>query len=393
MPINRIHTLADGRRSYKITDASGKRHTLRSRKDESLKQFRARCDKLDRMIASPDLSVTMTLDELWDSYETQHQQVYNGPADNRTMRPIYAKHVQPQFGNRRITEITRGQISKHLTAMVEAGYSRSMVGKVRQCFSRPYAFAIDVYGLLITNPTQGLRVSYKRATDDPGGSRVISDSDLDRFLQLASGTKYYNYYRLLSLTGLRPSECLGLQRQDITLKHIEIRRKVSRDGIGDLKTQSARRQIPITPEIRSVLDDQLRRISGHSDWLFATRSGQPSMWGLKSAFDYQIRRSAVWQGQVMIEPALKISLYDFRHTFATKAADSGMPMHLLQRLLGHSDIQTTMRYYVHLTDTSMEQMADHMADIQDAPDDFGPNLSPIGRQTPALDANSERSHA
>lgn len=391
MPINRIHTLADGRRSYKITDSAGKRHTLRSRKGETLAQFRARCDVLDRMTTTGSVDVSITLDELWDQYETQYQQVYTGKADNRVMRPIYSKHVQPVFGHRRVTDITRGQIHQHLTALVAQGYSPSMVSKVRLCFSRPYTWAIDAHGLQIANPTQGLRVKHKRAVGDPDALRVISDEDLIRFHALASTTKYANYYRLLELTGLRPSEGLGLQWQDITLKDINVQRRVSSDGLGELKTASSHRQIPITSELRQVLSDQRRQAHDHTGWLFAAQAGMPSMSAVKNSLRKILAKSAVWEErsgkQVMVMSALQLSLYDFRHTFATRAADSGMPMHLLQRLLGHSDVQTTMRYYVHLTAEGKDQIAEHMERMSSDPvKDASPNvpdLSPIDRQADA----------
>lgn len=386
MPINRIHTLADGRRQYQVTDSAGKRHTIKSRKAENLKQFRSRCDKLDAMIAGREIDVSMTMDQLWDMYAEDYLATHTSAADNRVMRPTYTKHVQPMFGRRKITEIQRGMIHQHLTKLVSDGYSRSLVSKVRQCFSRPYAWLIDVHGLQINNPTQGLRVKHKRAVSDPEGSRVIPADDMQRFLRLASTTKYYNYYRLLSLTGLRPSEALGLQRQDVTLKHIEIRRGVTIDGVSDLKTSAAHRDIPITPEMRQVLADQLRQTPEQTDWLFPARTGTPSMSAVKSAHKRILSQSAVWQGKVMITPALSLSLYDFRHTFATRAADSGMPMHLLQRLLGHADAQTTMRYYVHTTLSAMDQMADHMSGL-------GSNLVAIDPQTPASDKNARQGDA
>ena len=48
MPKNRIHTISDGRYAYKVADATGKEHALRSRKGETLRDFRRRCDALDK---------------------------------------------------------------------------------------------------------------------------------------------------------------------------------------------------------------------------------------------------------------------------------------------------------------------------------------------------------
>ena len=47
------------------------------------------------------------------------------------------------------------------------------------------------------------------------------------------------------------------------------------------------------------------------------------------------------------------NFHALRHTFATRAIESGMQPKVLQKLLGHASIKTTMDRYVHVTDDSM----------------------------------------
>ncbi len=50
----------------------------------------------------------------------------------------------------------------------------------------------------------------------------------------------------------------------------------------------------------------------------------------------------------------RFCMHVLRHTFATRAIESGMQPKVLQKLLGHASIKTTMDRYVHVTDDSME---------------------------------------
>ncbi|MDY6085390.1 MAG: tyrosine-type recombinase/integrase [Peptoniphilaceae bacterium] len=62
----------------------------------------------------------------------------------------------------------------------------------------------------------------------------------------------------------------------------------------------------------------------------------------------------------LLTPPLHCPLYDFRHTFATRSAESGMNPTVLKNILGHADISTTLRYYVDITDKMMEQAVELM---------------------------------
>ena len=48
-------------------------------------------------------------------------------------------------------------------------------------------------------------------------------------------------------------------------------------------------------------------------------------------------------------------MHALRHTYATSAIESGMQPKVLQKLLGHASIKTTMDRYVHVTDDSMSK--------------------------------------
>jgi integrase len=368
MPKNRIHTLKDGRYSYSVTDATGIRHRIRSTQGETLRDFRARCDELDKQALG---TVTaLTFDDLFRRWEEGYLRVYNSQGDIRTTVPAYERHVKPHIGHRMASDLRRADVYSVMARMQKAGYSASMIRRARGCISRPYNWAIDTLGLGLSNPTQGLRFKYQDPAEERQ-PRVIPMEALERFEEAAQGTRYYRYYQVLAMTGLRPSEALGLQAKDIKRDYLEIRRGVTNDGLSHLKTKAARREIPLTDDLRQVLTDQRSQMAfvTTEGWLFPTECGQPNLRAVQMSFKRVLDKTAVWERGGsnnrkkirIIKKPVQFTLYDFRHTFASKMAALGMSHVALRSIMGHTDISTTMKYYIDVTDQVIEEARALMA--------------------------------
>lgn len=152
-------------------------------------------------------------------------------------------------------------------------------------------------------------------------------------------------------TGLRAGEVIGLTWSNVDFVHrlLTVRSQFVRDGRdyikSDLKTDGSVRVIPLTNEAIRILNEQksIQRPfvdMQYSDVIFLSIHGKPFD---KSYLDRELANYAKKAG------VPRISLHSLRHTFATRCAEANVPLKVLQVILGHANIQTTMNIYVHVT--------------------------------------------
>lgn len=186
---------------------------------------------------------------------------------------------------------------------------------------------------------------------------ALTVDEQKNFLLGAEKSVYYNEYAFVLQTGIRVGELTALKWSDVDFKNrkLQIRRSASeipKQGfvIGEPKTESGYRDIPLTEEAISILYRQREKNSKnkiipiqYADYIFLNRNGS------------LIQRSAYNQGINTICSRLgmrKFSIHILRHTFATRCIENGMRPKTLQTILGHSKIEVTMNLYVHVTEDS-----------------------------------------
>lgn len=153
--------------------------------------------------------------------------------------------------------------------------------------------------------------------------------------------------RLMLLQGCRPVELLNLRKADVNLMtgHITIRRS---------KTAAGQRVLRLTEESALIL---AHRLTGDSEWVFAGRDPKEHL-SYFSLHERHERALALCGGAFV--------LYDLRHTFASRAIQSGMNIMELARIMGHTSIQITQRY-VHLSQSDMDRAMDRMDQANNGP--------------------------
>ena len=266
-----------------------------------------------------------TMAELAERYQREHVAMRCRPATVAHYRIMLAKHIVPALGELKVAEVER----KHILAFQYKLREKPTVADraldmLIKMFNLAEAWELRPPG---KNPCRFVRRYKVQAQHE----RFLTPEELHRLgraLGAAPAERLASRHgaaaiRLLVLTGCRRNEVLGLRWEDVDFEAGELR-------LRDTKTGA--RLVPLTPPAAEVLVD-LPRVSGNP-WVFPGKKRGTHQRNINDSWD-RIRRHAGLHG---------VRLHDLRHSFASRALAMGESLSMIGKLLGHTQVQTTMRY-------------------------------------------------
>jgi integrase len=186
---------------------------------------------------------------------------------------------------------------------------------------------------------------------------VLGRDEISRLLT-ASAPRYRPLIATALYTGLRISELLGLIWDDIDLAagELHLRAQLSRAHRGaparrvPPKTPAAIRDVPLAPQLISVLNEYRSWASGTTpqSWVFAT--GKETPLGHRNA-ERRALNSAADKAGLNDDGWPRLRFHDLRHTFASHLIiDLRLDVAQVSRILGHTRVTTTLGVYTHMFD-------------------------------------------
>ena len=150
---------------------------------------------------------------------------------------------------------------------------------------------------------------------------------------------------LAASTGLRQSELFGLKWGDINFAHatINVTRSIVYGVVDPCKTESSQKPVPVHPTVLEVLTTwrESARFTKCDDWVFASRRhrGRKPIWG-QGVFRKYFRPVAL---RVGIQK--RFGWHTFRHTYSTLLRSVRTEFKVMQELLRHSSLRSTLDVY------------------------------------------------
>jgi integrase len=339
-------------------DGGGKRRheTFARRKDAEQRQAQVRLD-ITRGATIPvrDKTIGQIADDWLDHLreDRREQSTINNYEQHLRL------HILPAMGRQKIGKFGEEVIAafrKHLQGRVDGNDQKMTRTLARSVW-------VTFKSLLRHARLAHLAQNVKGFSRDPRAKRkleigkdVPSPTEIKRLYDATAGDRPRQKRKralllVAAFCGLRASELRGLRWEDIKTDELQVDQRADRFGnIGNPKSASSRRIVPLSPDVTQALREW-RIAQGGGTLVFATKRGTIETHTNMLRSLTLVMRDA---GVVDKDGTAKYTLHDFRHFFASwcispkERGGRGLSPKVVQEWLGHSTIAMTLDRYGHL---------------------------------------------
>jgi len=287
-------------------------------------------ETLDQRTTAPALP---TFAEFATRWMAEYVRPKNKLSEQINKQTVLRAHLVPAFGAHRLDRVTTADVDRFVSAQLARGLSPKTINNhmviLRRCLATAAEWDI---------PVKIPRIRPLRVPPQP--FRFLRPDEIDTIIAFAT-EPWRTMVAVAADTGVRFSELIALDWSDVDLaaRRITIRRGCVK-GVFDSPKNNRVRHLRLTAEAWAALD-----ALPHREGLLFTNHG-------KVINDETARRHLAEACRLAgIEP---IGWHALRHSFASELIRRGASVFSVKELLGHQDVEVTMRY-AHLNQDSLDE--------------------------------------
>jgi integrase len=265
-----------------------------------------------------------TLARFAKTFLETHAEANNKPSEVHTKERVLRCHLVPALGRLRLDQLGVEHVEGYKAAKRKTHSDKTVNNHL--AVLRTMLSVAEERGVIEKAPRV---TSLKTGSPD---IRWLTGDELETFL--AAAGEWRTMFLVGARVGLRMGELRALRWCDVDLRaaQLTVNQAAWLDKIGTPKGGRSR-VIPLCEEVRTALAAAPRPILGGLVWPGEDgklRETDACQWGMSLAVKASGLEDVGW--------------HTLRHTFASHLVQRGVDLHRVQRLLGHADIRTTMRY-------------------------------------------------
>lgn len=379
----------DGKYEYKYIDVTGKRRSVYSWKLNATDKVPEgkRCElslrEMEKQIRrdledgiNTHTANSVTLNQLFDTYMESKTELKQSTTMN--YKYMYKNYVSDTLGNKRIASIKYSDIKRFYNSLIlEKNFKPNSMEIINTIIHPIFNMAVRD-GYIRMNPSDGVMAEIKKNHNWEKPKRhALTEVQQSMFIDFVANSETYNHwlplFTVLLGTGCRIGEIIGLTWDDcdfkeriISINHNMVYRQQDSGKcemhVTTPKTESGKRIVPMFEAVHKALLQEKQQqmkmgfnstiIDGYSGFVFTNRYGYVHN---PQTINRAIKRIYTACNEQEVECAKKehrqpiliphFSVHNLRHTFCTRFCENETDLKIIQEIMGHSDITTTMNIY------------------------------------------------
>lgn len=268
------------------------------------------------------------------------------------------RYIEPKIGHYKLNKLNSIMVQHFINDIAgkalaaKEGLSQSSIKKVYVTLSQACKQAV-IANILYQNPCDGVQIPKKPARE----ALAFKKEEQESFLSHCAGdNSYENLFIFAFNTGMRLGELLALTWDDVDFegKTVNVNKNISKVNdydenaekktktiISTTKTESGKREIPLSAAALACVKRQKENCKVDSPFVFCSGTGTP----LQKRNIYRAFKAILEKAKI----ESKVTPHSMRHSFATRLLEKGADIKTVSELLGHKSIQITLDIYSHVS--------------------------------------------
>ena len=390
-----VQRASDGRYMFTYTDPLGRRkfiyaNDLAKLREKEKKLIKDQLDGLDIYVAGKAI-----VNDAFDRYISTKTQLRGSTKSNYTY--MYDRFVRDTFGMKKLAEIKYSDVLQYYLYLLEKmQLSLSTLDTIHGLLHPMFDMAVRDE-IIRNNPSDSVMKEEKKNSDKNKGVRHALTIEQQRaFMEyMANHPVYCHWWPLFTVllgTGCRIGEALGLRWDDldfdlrlISINHSLVyypegssRRSVLK--VSKPKTEAGIRIIPMLDIVYDAFQMELEEqeetgynqieIDGMTGFIFTNRNGsapnpQTVNRTIKRIISSYNADEVVRAKRQRREPVIlpDFSCHHLRHTFCTRLCENETNLKVIQSIMGHRNIETTMDIYAEATEQKKQESIERLSNL------------------------------
>lgn len=330
----------------------------------------------DGEYVQPSKMVFADLSNDWERHYSQ-----DAKESSLRARRIALKHITNEFGQTAIQKVTK-KAYQDVIDKLSNEFSTNYVSSIHTSANMVFEYAHSL-NLIKEVPTKGIKLPKKKKTvsdlenDNSINEKFLEKEELEEFLTVAKKEGLEGdllAFAMLAYTGLRIGELVALKWSDIDFENFTLRviktyynptNNKLKYTLQTPKTEGSIRTITIDPLLvdllqlhkqeQDIVKEENKPFYKDNDFIFATNEGYPKT----------IKHLSIRMQRILKKTSIQkqVTPHSFRHTHTSLLIEANVHIKEIQERLGHSDINTTMDIYAHMTKNIKKEASNKFSNL------------------------------